>query len=372
MPSILIVEDEGIVAKDLQQSLIEMGYDAFAIAASAEEALACASVKRPDIALMDIRIKGHLDGIDTAAMLQDRYQTSVIYLTAHADAAIVVRAKQTEPYGYLLKPVKTAELRILIDIAIYKRQAVEANRRAAQLKLEKDAAHEMNRLKSEFIANVSHELRTPLNGVIGFASLLLDGPLGAVSEPQRECLEMILKSGRRFAQMVNNMVDLSKLESSMFERHPGPLNLPAIVAEVVTSLQESIDEKAHTISLNLDPSVANGVNDADTVKQIVFNYLANAIKFTPNGGLIAVRTAPVDGTSVRIEISDSGPGVPAADIGRLFTTFGPLDSSSRKEFQGAGLGLAVTRRLAELQGGRVGAEPVAAGGMTFFAVLPWS
>jgi PAS domain S-box-containing protein len=121
-PSILIVEDERIIARDLQQTLNDMGYDAFAIAASAEEAVACASRKHPDVVLMDIRIKGQDDGISTAAILKKKFPLAVIYLTAHADEAMLDRAKRTEPHGYLLKPVKSAELRSMIEITVHRRE----------------------------------------------------------------------------------------------------------------------------------------------------------------------------------------------------------------------------------------------------------
>ncbi len=121
-PAILIVEDEQIVAIDLQQSLDEMGYDAFAIASSAEEAVACATLRWPDVVLMDIRIKGADDGIRTAALLKQKFPVIVIYLTAHTDGSMLDRAKRTEPHGYLVKPVKDAELHSMIEIALYKRQ----------------------------------------------------------------------------------------------------------------------------------------------------------------------------------------------------------------------------------------------------------
>lgn len=131
--AILVVEDEGIVAKELQLTLGDMGYDAFAVAASAEEALACAAAKRPDLVLMDIRLKGPRDGIEAAAALKERFGPAVIYLTAHGDDESLQRAKRTEPYGYLLKPVKTAELRSMIEIALHRRELDDARRRAAEL-----------------------------------------------------------------------------------------------------------------------------------------------------------------------------------------------------------------------------------------------
>src|SRR5438552_8942313 len=120
--SVLIVEDERIVAKDLQQTLAGMGYDPFAIASSAEEAIARAAERCPDVVLMDIRIKGKRDGIETASLLKERFDVPVIYLTAHADQATLERAKRTEPGGYLVKPVKVAELRGAIEISVYRSQ----------------------------------------------------------------------------------------------------------------------------------------------------------------------------------------------------------------------------------------------------------
>jgi signal transduction histidine kinase len=121
-PKVLIVEDERIVARDLQASLNEMGYDAFAIAASAEEALACAQAMSPDVVLMDIRINGPTDGIDTADMLNKQFSMSIIYLTAHADPATVIRATKTDPHGYLVKPVKLIELGSMLEIVLHRRR----------------------------------------------------------------------------------------------------------------------------------------------------------------------------------------------------------------------------------------------------------
>ncbi len=145
-PAILIVEDERIVAKDLRETLSEMGYDVIGIARSSDEAIACASARRPDLVLMDIRISGLRDGIETAAVLKEALGLPVIYLTAFADEAMVERAKGTEPYGYLLKPVKTAELRSMIEIAVYKSALDNARKEAAQF--ERTLAHQAGALSA--------------------------------------------------------------------------------------------------------------------------------------------------------------------------------------------------------------------------------
>ncbi len=156
---VLIVEDERIIARDLQGSLIEMGYDAFAIAASAEEALACAQAKCPDVVLMDIRIKGTADGIQAADILRKQFPMSIIYLTAHADAATVDRAKRTDPHGYLVKPVKLAELGSMLEIVLHRRELDRALKEA----------HERSRALAERLAVVREEERREV------AVLLHDG-----------------------------------------------------------------------------------------------------------------------------------------------------------------------------------------------------
>lgn len=183
-PAILIVEDERIFAKDLQRSLADMGYDPFAIASSAEEAVACASLRRPDVVLVDIRIKGQEDGIQTAEILKKKFNVIIIFLTAHADEAMIDRAKRTEPHGYLVKPVKDAELRSMIEISLYK---VELERAREQLRASEKRLHVItdnvpitigyfdregrvqfaNRAFRELVAYRDDELGVPMKAFLG-------------------------------------------------------------------------------------------------------------------------------------------------------------------------------------------------------------
>jgi AmiR/NasT family two-component response regulator len=173
--SILIVEDEAIVAQDLRQTLLEQGFDAFAVASSAEEALARAADKRPDVVLMDIRINGGTDGIATARALRERFGTPVIYLTAHADAGTLERAKSTEPSGYLLKPVKSSELKISIELALHKQSSLTRLQRTAE---DERRTHEridsVERLASlaRMAAGVAHQINNPLSVVLANAELV--------------------------------------------------------------------------------------------------------------------------------------------------------------------------------------------------------
>jgi signal transduction histidine kinase len=368
--AILIVEDERIVALDLQQSLRELGYDAYAIAASADEAMACALERRPDLVLMDIKIKGSLDGIGAAAALREHFGTNVIYLTAFADAATLERAKKTEPQGYILKPVKAAELRGMIEIALYRRELEGARHTAARLELEQRTLQELHRLKDEFIANISHELRTPLNGIIGFAGLMHSGMAGPVSEEHARFLGHILASGRELLHLVNNMLDLANVDAGMLQPHPESLDLRKLTDEVAGMVRPALDAKRHRLEVAIDPLCGAIVNDPAIVKQILYNYAANAVQFTPPGGLVTLRASADGPLRVRLEVRDNGIGISEQDVERLFKPFAKLDAKERELFPGAGLGLRLAKRLAERQGGRVGVDPAPGGGSIFYAVLP--
>lgn len=369
-PAVLIVEDELLVAKDLQQTLLRMGYDAFAIAASADEAVARASEQRPDIVLMDIRIKGEKDGIETAQLLRSRFRTPIVYLSAHSDEAMIMRAKTTEPDGYLLKPIKTSELRGVIEIAIYKHDLEGVRARALELEMQKDALLTAARLKDEFLTNMSHELRTPLNGMLGFAELMRDGMSGPLNERQQDFLNQVLTSGQRFVRLIENVLALSTVEARKLEFHTQQIDLVELVQEVLEAIGASEHTNECPLQLDIDPTCRHLVNDRALLRQVLYGYLSNAFKFSPAGRGVTFRAVSADPGWLRLEVSDKGDSIPAQDLHRLFVAFQQLDSGTRKKYQGAGLGLALIKHIAEAQGGHAGYESQAAGGNTFFAVVP--
>jgi PAS domain S-box-containing protein len=229
---------------------------------------------------------------------------------------------------------------------------------------------EANRLKSEFLANMSHELRTPLNAIIGFSELMHDGKTGAVSADQKEYLGDILTSARHLLQLINAVLDLSKVEAGKMEFHPEPIDLSRTVGEVCDGLGALAAQKQIRIERAIDPSLQDVVADRGKLKQVLFNYLSNALKFTPEGGTVTVSASPEGNVEFRIEVADTGIGIRAEDLGRLFVEFQQLDTSATKKFAGTGLGLALTKRLVEAQKGRVGVRSVPGKGSVFFAVLP--
>jgi signal transduction histidine kinase len=213
---------------------------------------------------------------------------------------------------------------------------------------------EATRLKSEFLANMSHELRTPLNSIIGFSELLHDGRVGEVSVKQKEYVGEVLTSARHLLLLINNVLDLSKVESGKMEFFPEPVDPSVPVREVRDTMRTLVAHKRLKIEVEIDSNLKQIVLDPGKLKQVLFNYLSNAIKFTPEQGhvTIVMRRHGVD--TFMLEVKDTGIGIKPEDIPRLFVEFQQLDSSASKKYQGTGLGLALTKRIVEAQGGEVG------------------
>ncbi len=227
-----------------------------------------------------------------------------------------------------------------------------------------------NRHKSEFLANMSHELRSPLNAIIGFTELLQDGAGGPLSGKQREYLGEVLLSSRHLLRLVNDVLDLAKVEAGKLVTSPERHELGALLAEVVQVLRALAVSKRLTLRVEADPAVGDVVIDGARLKQVLYNYVSNAIKFTPEHGTVTVRSRLEPGDRFVLEVEDTGIGVRAEDQKRLFVDFQQLDAGTAKKHAGTGLGLALTKRLVESLGGSVGVKSEPGRGSTFHAVLP--
>ena len=249
-------------------------------------------------------------------------------------------------------------------------RADEIRRRSAELEAQNRRIQEASRLKSEFLANMSHELRTPLNAIIGFAELLHDGQVDPTSATHKEFLGDILTSGRHLLQLINDVLDLAKVEAGKLEFRPEVVEVARLVGEVVAILRTTAAEKQIRLETELDPAVVNLVVDPARLKQVAYNYLSNALKFTGAGGSVTLRVKPDGDEGFRLEVQDTGVGIAPEDLGRLFVEFQQLEAGAAKRHQGTGLGLALTRRLVESQGGSVGVKSVLGKGSTFHVCLP--
>jgi len=231
-------------------------------------------------------------------------------------------------------------------------------------------ALEATRLEGGFIAELAHELRTPLNGVIGFASLLQSAKAGPVNEKQREFLGNILTSANHMMQLINNVLDLAKFQAGTMRFEIAPVALTPLVEEVCDAMAVMAAEKHLKLGTVVDSSLETVMLDRTRLKQVLINYLSNAIKFTSEGGRIEVRVVPERADMIRLEVEDSGIGIAAEDLPRLFSDFAQINPGASKSILGLGLGLALTRRIVEAQGGTVGAKSVPNRGSIFWALLP--
>jgi signal transduction histidine kinase/CheY-like chemotaxis protein len=231
-------------------------------------------------------------------------------------------------------------------------------------------AQEVSRLKSEFLANMSHELRTPLNAILGFGELLHNGEVPPESPEFKEFLGDIVMSGRHLLQLINDILDLAKVEAGKLIFHPEPVDIQVMVQQATQILRGKAADKRIPLSVVVEPDIGAVVADPARLMQVLYNYLSNALKFTPDGGHVEVRVKREGPDAFRIEVEDDGIGIAEKDVGELFVEFRQLDAGATRQYGGTGLGLALTRRLVEAQGGSVGVRSEVGKGSTFHAVLP--
>jgi len=251
-----------------------------------------------------------------------------------------------------------------------RRKLEEIRQRTIELELQNRRIQEANRLKSEFLANMSHELRTPLNAIIGFSELLHDGQVPPSSPEHHEFLGDILTSGKHLLQLINDVLDLAKVEAGKLDFRAEKVELAKLVNEVVSITRTTAAQKRINVDAMVASELVDIVIDPSRFKQVAYNFLSNALKFTPEQGRVMVRCLADSPETFRLEVEDTGVGIAPADLGRLFVEFQQLEQGAAKRHQGTGLGLALSRRLVEAQGGSVGVRSTPNVGSTFHAVLP--
>ena len=257
----------------------------------------------------------------------------------------------------------------VLDISERKRFE-EIRTRSAELEAQNRRIQEASRLKSEFLANMSHELRTPLNSIIGFAELLHDREVDPASPQYLEFLEDILRSGRHLQQLINDVLDLAKVEAGKMELRPERVDVAQLIGEVSNVLRGVAATKHIRVEATIAPEAKQGTLDPSRFKQVLYNYLSNALKFTPEGGAVRVSAVLEQADMLCLTVEDTGIGIAEGDLGRLFVDFQQLEEGATKKHGGTGLGLALTKRLVEAQGGSVGVKSVMGKGSQFFALLP--
>ena len=374
---VLIVDDNPMDRAEAKAALLNGSkrlYQ-FTEAASADEALRlCAQAPLPDCIVLDLGLPD-ADGLEVLKRLprdeDDLLRVPVVVLTASMEIGLNQAALRAGAHDYvgkawlvpeaLTQAVENAIERLGLARAFQvQRRLGDASRKMAlELERENRQIQEANRLKSQFLANMSHELRTPLTAIIGFADLLQMGAVAHDAPQHKVFLGHIGSSGRHLLRLINDVLDLSKVESGKFEFFAESFDLAVLVKEVRDVLQSEIERKHLRVVADIEPTLGN----------LVLDYLSNAIKFTPPSGLITVRARASGARHFRLEVEDTGAGIAAADRPRLFTAYQQLDAGLDKKTEGSGLGLALTRLLVMAQGGRVGVRSAPGVGSVFDLVL---
>jgi len=222
--------------------------------------------------------------------------------------------------------------------------------------------------KSEFLANMSHELRTPLNAIIGFSEVLTDRMFGELNEKQDEYLKDIYASGTHLLSLINDILDLSKIEAGRMELESTEFHLPPAIENALTLVRERAGRRSLGLQTNIDDRLGQIQADERKVRQVVLNLLSNAIKFTPEGGRIEVGAVPKDGF-VEVSVSDTGTGIAPEDQEKVFEEFRQVGTAAKK-IEGTGLGLTLCRKFVELHGGRIWVKSELGQGSTFTFTIP--
>jgi signal transduction histidine kinase len=245
--------------------------------------------------------------------------------------------------------------------------AANLNRMNDELGRMYEAVATASRHKSEFLANMSHELRTPLNAIIGFSQVLKEQMFGELNAAQAEYVDDVLSSGEHLLNLINDILDLAKVEAGRMELQPTTFALPGLLDNAMSMVRERATRQGVSLTTETDPSVGLMEGDERKVKQILFNLLSNAVKFTPGGGRVTLAATADDG-QIEISVRDTGVGISAEDQVRIFEEFTQVGPGATQE--GTGLGLALTRRLVELHHGRLSVASEPGAGSTFTVWLP--
>jgi signal transduction histidine kinase len=389
---VLLVEDNPGDARLLQFTLAEAGRDDFELEhvdrlSAGLERLASGGI---ELVLLDLSLPDS-HGLDTFSAIQAQApQVPVVVLSGLDDREVAVTAVRMGAQDYLVKGKVDADLLVRAiryagerhaakqEIRRRTEQLEEARReleeRAEALQEANERLQELDRLKSSFLASMTHELRTPLNSIIGFSEVLIDGVVGPVSPDQSECLENILTSGEHLMALINDILDLSKIEAGRLTLEPTPFKVHDLLGNVESTIRPLLDKKSQVLRVEEEEEALPLLKaDVFRIKQVLLNLLSNACKFTPKEGVITLSCRLADPKAMLFSVADTGIGIKTEDQDIIFEEFRQAHKERPDEgATGTGLGLTISRRLAGMHGGSLWVESEYGEGATFHCLLPVS
>jgi signal transduction histidine kinase len=370
MPKILIVDDSVENLRLLQALLAPQGYEIL-LAHSGEEALAAVTAGRPDVILLDVLMPG-MDGLEVCRRLKadpELQVIPVILVTSNDRSEDIIQGLDSGADDYVTKPIHREILAARVRSMMRIKQSYDAVVRMNQeLKDAKQAAETANEAKSQFLANVSHELRTPLHGILSFAAFGMKKVHAAEKEDLFRYFQKIDQSGVMLLNLVDDLLDLSKLEAGRAVIAAKPANLGALITAVVDEFSSLAAHRHITVSLADNIGSVTAYLDQDKIKQVLRNLLGNAIKFSADHQAIEVSVRETE-EDVLVSVADRGPGVPGNELETIFDKF-IQSSKTRTGAGGTGLGLAICREIIQGHQGRIWAENRAGGGAILTFALP--
>jgi len=376
---VLILEDNLADFDLIQNELARFGLRARCERVETEAGFAARLEERPDIILAEDSLP-EIGNLRAMEMLHESgLVVPFIVLTGTVSEDNAMECIKNGAADYLLKDrilrLGPAVERALGEAAL-RRQKIAADqavlRKNIELEQQYRRAQAASRLKSIFLAHMSHELRSPLTAVIGFAELLVDGKVGTLTAQQQDFMQDILANGKHLLSLVNDVLDLAQVESGAMQFHPERICLPDLIRETIAGFKLVAAERNITLTTDVQMSAIEIYLDPRKLKQVLLNYVSNALKFTSRDGRVTVHAHFAEDFTFRLEVEDTGLGIAPQDLGRLFQDFHQLDGGLSKDIQGTGLGLALTKRLVEAQGGKVGVVSQLGRGSRFYADLPCS
>jgi len=395
--TVILVEDEAGTRATLCGILEDTGYEVIGLERGVE-ALETIRGNHFDVIITDIRLPD-ADGMDILELAKEiNPDAAVIMMTGYASMETAVDAVNHGAYAYFLKPINPDELKTAIANALKQQRLLIENKRLvdslqhsnkllfeanAQLRQEitertrveqelidkSGEVEEANRLKSEFLAHMSHELRTPLNAIIGFSELLIDGVLGKITQKQKKCLNDILASSQHLLNLINEILDLSKIESGKTELRLTNFTLTDIIEPLKRSIMPMLTSRKQSLEIEVPDNLPPVRADKAKVRQVLLNLLGNAIKFTADGGQLRIE-AVWRNDWCQVSVSDNGIGINQEDQERMFEPFCQLDNPLTRERSGTGLGLTIARQIIERHGGQIWVESDYDQGSRFTFTLP--
>ncbi|MBM0740780.1 response regulator [Phormidium sp. CLA17] len=365
---ILVVEDEQLVADDLRETLEILGYDVAGLAVSGEEAIAKVAITRPHLILMDIRLEGKMDGIEASQIIQTDFQLPVVYLTANADHATLERVKQSEPFGYLMKPFSEKSLTTTIEIALARHKSeLEVHQTLKTVQAGKTAAEELAQEKSEYLCLLAHELRNPLTAIKFAAEVLQSQNTHLLPDDKKmRYVQRIQTATNSLNKLLEDVLTLEHSNASTLQWSPLKVDLVDFCKELIEVLQVNCDDH-HTLLFSTNVEHYQAFLDEKLLWHLLNNLLGNAVKYSPDGGTVSL-SLQCETDRFSLSVSDEGIGIPPQTLAHLFEPF--YRAGNVGQIPGTGLGLAIAKQCAELQGGSLSVCSTLGQGTTFTVTLP--